>query len=166
MAKSKRQVERIHTDLEIDEHLPMQETAWKIQLAGIVFIFALVFTAAIGLYGDGITSNKKLAENNIVVEYERFYRFESRMDLKVAVASAANDLVVSFPAEYLKNFQVESIVPEPYGNAFKNHQVEYTFKGKDSMFITFYFVPQKAGSIKGHIRVNENEFDINHFIFP
>ena len=166
MTNSKRQVERIRTDLEIDEHLPMQETGWKIQLAGLIFIFTLVFTAAIGLYGDGLASTKKLVNNNVVIEYQRFYRFESSMDIKVNVGSAVNDVVVSFPAEYLKNLHVESIVPEPDGNAFKNHRVEYTFKGKDSMFITFYFVPQKAGTLKGYVQVNETRFDINHFIFP
>ena len=124
-------VERVKTNLEIEEHLSMQERGWKVQKVGLYFIFAMVLAAAVGLYGDGPLSKRKLSQNNATVEFERFYRFEAQMELKVEVNAFTNadGLSVMFPAKYLDHFQVESILPEPEKTVVEGDQLVYLFSG-------------------------------------
>jgi hypothetical protein len=161
-------VERVNTDLEIDEHLPMHERGWKAQLVGLYLIFALVLTAALGLYGDGLLSKKTIQEGNAIIEFQQFYRFEARMELKVELNSSDNTegLIVSFPTAYLKNFQMDSMLPEPEKNIVKEGHVQYLFNGTGNINVTFFLIPKKVGKIDGSVQVNSNQFQLNHFIFP
>jgi hypothetical protein len=166
MAKNKTTVEQVTTDLQMDEQIQMQENGWKFQAIGLLFIIALVLAAALGLFGDGILSQKKQASNDIQIEYERFYRFEARMPVKIKVEDTGVRLMVSFPNSYLQNFEIESILPEPNNNTFEGDRVQYEFDGKDRMNVTFYLIPRKVGNFQSSIEVNQSHFQINHFIFP
>jgi hypothetical protein len=160
-------VEKVRTDLEIDEQLPRQIRGWKVQSVGLIFIFALLFSAAIGLFGDGVVSKRKASQASASIEYERFFRHDARMNLKVEASNPDNrDVVVSFPTSYLQKFNVESIVPEPAMNKTQNGYVNYVFEGDGAMQITFYFIPQETGKTHGTLRVNDEEFIVNHFIYP
>jgi hypothetical protein len=164
----KESVERVKTDLEIEEHLPMHERGWKVQAVGMYLIVALVFTAAVGLYGDGVISKRRAGEDIATVEYQRFYRFQARMELKVElnVPEGGDEVIVSFPGKYLESFQVDSVLPEPEKNVLNSDQVEYHFNGTGRSTITFYLIPQSIGAIDGSIQVNNSRFELNHFIFP
>jgi hypothetical protein len=165
MAKSKNSVERVASDLQIDEHIGMQESGWKMQAVGLGFIFMLVVLGAIGVFGDGIASRRKVTKSEVEVEYQRFYRFEARMELTVKVNSDRG-ASISFPNAYLKNFEVASIRPEPQTSTFNKAHVQYRFQGKDAMIITFFLIPRTIGSCENTIQVNESTFLLNHFIFP
>lgn len=164
----KESVERVKTDLEIEEHLPMHERGWKVQAVGMYLILALVLTAAAGLYGDGLVSKKRVSENFATVEYQRFYRFQARMELKIElkIPGGANEAIVRFPGKYLESFQVDSVLPEPEKNVITGEQVEYHFNGTGNAAITFYLIPQRIGAVDGSIEVDKIRFDVNHFIFP
>ena len=164
----KESVERVKTDLEIEEHVSMHERGWKIQAIGLYLILALVLTAAVGLYGDGLISKKKVSENTATVEYQRFYRFQARMQLKfeLNIPAGGTEVIVSFPGKYLESFQVDSILPEPEKNVMKGERVEYHFNGTGSSTITFFLIPQSIGAIGGSIEVDNSRFELNHFIFP
>jgi len=164
----KESVERVKTDLEIEEHLPMQERGWKAQAIGLYFILAMVATASAGLYGDGPISKKKSTENTTTVEHQRFYRFQSRMELKVELnnSSKTNGATVAFPAKYLEHFQVDSILPEPEKNVVDGDHVIYYFDGSGNFTITFFLIPRSIGAIDGSIAVDKSHFELKHFIFP
>ena len=51
-------LEKIKTDLQINEHLDAHQTGFIVQRIGLAFIIAFVVVAAIGLFGDGIISKK------------------------------------------------------------------------------------------------------------
>lgn len=165
---TKESVERVKTDLEIEEHLPMHERGWKVQTVGMYLILALVLTAAVGLYGDGLVSKKRVSEDIATVEYQRFYRFQARMELKfkLNIPDGGNDVVVRFPGKYLESFQVDSVLPEPEKNVINGEQVEYHFNGSGYTTITFYLIPRRIGSVGGSIEVDKSSFDVDHFIFP
>jgi hypothetical protein len=164
--KRKGSVEHISTDLEIDEKLEMHEKGWKVQAAGLVFILALVLCAGVGVFGDGLVSKTKIIENSIEIEYQRFYRLEAIMELKIKDQNATDGLVISLPNSYLENFEIKSILPEPGVNRSKGGKVEYMFEGKDHINVTFYLIPRKTGNIESIVHVNNGQFTINHFIFP
>lgn len=165
--RNKDSIERVATDLEIDEQLDLHTTGWKAQRIGLAFMFLLVLLAAIGLFGDGLLSKSKFSEHNIAIESQRFFRYEARMPLKIKVENnAASETTVSFPNYYLDELEIESIIPEPYANNFLNDQVQYVFKGGGNINITFYLVPQNFGKLEGSVTVNDQPFLLNHFIFP
>jgi len=159
-------VEHVKTDLEIDEHLPMQERGWNVRKIGLFFIMAMVLIAAVGFYGDGPVSKRKVGNSISSVEYQRFYRFQARMELTAKVNGNDNRVSVTFPGKYLEHFQVESIIPEPEKNIMKGDKLQYLFNGSGDFTITFYFVPRSIGEIDGSIEINDNRFELNHFIFP
>jgi hypothetical protein len=165
MKRKKLQVEEIRPDLDIDEHIQMQERGWNFQRIGLYCLLIFVLTAAAGLYGNGLASKKTLREGGTSIEFEQFFRQEAKMQLKITTDSGEK-VAVSFPAEYLSHFEIEAIVPDPGGSEFEGGNVKYGFTGDDSKTITFYLVPQDVGSTKGFVKVDEHVFTINHLIFP
>lgn len=165
MKKNNSGVEKIRVDLDIDEHLHIQENGWRLQAIGMYIILAFVFSAALGLYGDGITSKRKLSKAKAAIEYDRFFRAQAKMHLKIN-ATSEQDLTVSFPANYLNHFEIASIVPQPATSRFEDGHVHYVFNGRDGREITFYLVPQQFGQVEGSIKINESLFTIHHFIYP
>jgi hypothetical protein len=164
---NKESIERVNTSLEIDEQINLHKKGWKAQAVGLAFMYILVLLAAVGLFGDGLLSKNKLTEQNITIESQRFYRYEARMELKIDVPDTDSDrTVISLPSHYLKDFEIESIVPEPESNSISNDKVNYVFKGSGNLNVTFYLVPQKVGKLEGTLGVNEHAFLLNHFIFP
>ena len=167
MQKTSQDIEMVRTDLQIDEQLDAHRRGWVAQRYGLVFIFSLILLAAIGIFGDGITSSSRESTNSVTVESERFYRFEARMELKIAASnSAEGEVTVAFPNAYLQQFRIESIQPEPKESRNVNGEVRYIFEGSGDMDITFFLIPQKVGDISGTVAVNENTFSLNHFIYP
>jgi hypothetical protein len=166
MKKAKR-LERIKTDLQIEEYLDYQERGYGIQKAGLFFIGAMVLLAAIGMFGDGVISKMVMSEGDVKVESERFYRHEAKMEMKVQLlGSDGIENTISFPNQYLTNFEVQSIVPEPKTNRVDGDKVHYSFEGAGNINVSFILIPHTVGKIKGSIDVNKHTFALNHFIFP
>ena len=165
MKKDNFGIEKVRVDLDIDEHLSMQENGWKFQAVGMYLILVFVLSAAFGLYGDGVTSKRNLTKPEAAIEYDRFYRLQAKMHLKINATNKQN-LTVSFPANYLNHFEVASILPEPGATHFEDGHIQYVFNGRGAREITFYLIPQEVGHVEGSIKINEDLFTIQHFIFP
>lgn len=159
-------IEKVNTDLEIEEHIDLHRKGWIIQRIGWIFIFLFVALAAFGLFGDGIASKTKLSGELSKINFDRYFRHEATMALKIKIDNSNGRSIVSFNNEYLKNFKLESILPEPEGNFTKNGEVHYYFAGDGDQEIVFYLIPQQIGSVKGAIRVNTTRYNIHQFIYP
>jgi hypothetical protein len=159
-------IERTTSDLKIEEHLRLHERGWIAQKVGLTFLTLLVFCCAVGFFGDGIASKRKLHVNEVEIEFQRFYRFEAPMDIKVEMSNNRVGNTISFPSGYLKNFKIESIVPEPSENKFNGDQVEYYFDGNGRILVTFQLIPKTIGNIAATIYVNQKPVTISHFIYP
>jgi len=165
MKKRSFELEKVHVDLDIDEQIPLQKTGWRIQSIGLCIVLVLVICAAFGVYGDGIASYKVIHQNKVRLEFQRFFRQEANLNLKI-VCSTAEDMIVAFPSDYLDHFEIESIVPPPSSTYFQKEMVNYLFKGNDNVKVTFYMIPQDIGTINGIVKVNGESFAVNQFIFP
>lgn len=167
MGKPKDSIETVKTDLQIQEELDAHEKGWSAQKAGVAFIFGMMLLAAAGVFGNGPASKTRITKEEITVESERFFRRSAPMELKVHIMNAETDNVtVTFQHQYLQNFQVQSIVPEPIGNKTLDGQVSYSFQGNAPMRITFYKTAEAQGAISGDLRVNGKPFHLKTFIFP
>ncbi|MBB1285370.1 hypothetical protein HRH25_13380 [Flavisolibacter sp. BT320] len=160
-------VERVNTDLDIDEDINLHEKGWVFQRIGWIFIFLLVALAAAGLFGNGLLSKKTQEKGGTTIEYQRFFRHEARMELTIDVHQpGSTQVAVSFPTKYLQQFRIESILPEPKESFLRDNSTHYIFPGEGSMTLTFHLVPQTSGFLSGAIGVNNQQFPITHFIYP
>jgi hypothetical protein len=162
----KQEIENVKPDLEINEHVDSHKQGFKIQKVGIILILAMVLLAALGLFGDGVLSKASSSSPSAKIDYQKFYRFEARMELKIELLQFENSNVVSFTKDYLKEFEIESINPTPESTNFKGNTSQFVFNGPGNGIITFFLIPKKVGSIEGELLVNTDRFRINHFIYP
>jgi hypothetical protein len=167
MALSKKnKVERVKHTIELDDKIDFHVKGWKIQRVGWVIIFTLMLAAALGVFGEGIVSKRKVDLGNAQVRYDRFFRYEAEMMLQFMISKGADSSLISFSQDYLKSFRIEQIVPEPKENYIQSGKVYYVFSGSAPMNIAFYVVPEKAGSLQGEVGVNDASFDLSQFIYP
>lgn len=161
------EIEKINSQLPIDESIGLQDKARVIQQIGIIIIFIIILLAALGFFGQGLLSDKKAEADGNTLAYERFGRFGGESTLVFDLA-AANDSItrIAIPAAYLEHFKIETIVPEPNENSIANSEFIYTFNGSDAKLITFFLSPVKTGSIKARIKGNQTNFNLSHFIYP
>jgi hypothetical protein len=167
MSARLKELEEIKTDLEIEEDIPLHEKGWRFQRIGWALIFAFILAAAVGVFGDGIASRRTLIDNGVRLEYDRFYRHEARMEMKIHYDNYSTVPVhVSIANSYLQKFKIESILPEPSSSRVEGDRMHYFFEGSGPMDITFYATPRTFGSIKGLIGIGDKDYPISHFIYP
>lgn len=164
--KTDHTIENVKTELTIEEHIELHRKGFVIQKVGLILIILTVLLAAIGVFGDGILSKKTLSAAGSTVEYQRFYRFEAKMPIKLQTFAKQGRSTVSFDSHYLNELKIESINPEPAGSRIENNSVHFFFEGLGELNVTFYVIPQHVGSLQGTLRVNEQRFELHHFIYP
>jgi hypothetical protein len=165
MRKKDEVIEKVDHDLQLDEELKLHRRGWVIQRVGWVIMFLIIIMAALGAFGEGILSEKKVKQGNINIEYQKFFRYETEM--KILLESPQHISSLSFPQEYLKEFRMLRIEPEPDNNSTINSEVVYNFLPSNNRIVTVYLIPKNYGSIKGYIKVNGGATtELNHFIYP
>lgn len=165
MPRQKHSVEVVKTTLQIDERLDLHEKGWVIQRVGWVIIFAIMAAGLLGLFGEGAFSQKTVSNGTTKVEYERFFRYETEMMIRIE--SGTHISTISFPQEYLKDFRIVRFEPEPFSNTTSQHEVVYNFLPGQNLMVSIYLIPKTYGAISGTAKVNgTSNFNLNHFIFP
>lgn len=160
-------LEETKSNLPLDESLGLQNRARLIQQAGIIAIFIIVILAALGLFGQGVLSNKKLEVNGNMIAYEKFGRFGGESKLVFNLSASENSIAqIAIPVAYLEHFKIETIVPAPSETSNINNEIIYNFKGATNNQITFFLIPEKRGSIEATLRGNQTNFNISHYIYP
>ena len=163
--KQELMVERLDTELEIDEHLHLQEKGWVIQKFGWAIMVAVMIAGGLGLFGEGVLSTQTIASGPVKVNYEKYYRYETEM--KILLESSQHISSISFPQKYLKDFKLVRFVPEPENNYGQNNDVQFNFLEGQNQVVSVYLVPKSYGAIGGIMKVNgANTINLHHFIFP
>ena len=160
-------IEQIKPSLEIDENPRLHEKGWRLQPYVWSVIFLFIFAGLFGLFGTGILSNKELNEQDSGVKYENAMREGAISALEVQDYSGTVKTVIAIPVDYLSNFRMESVVPEPSETVFTGNTVNYFFEGSaKNKQIIFYLEPTRTGKVKADILVNSWSFHIENFIYP
>jgi len=162
---SKQKIETVKTDLLIDEEIHLQKKGWIVQRVGWVLLFLFILLAVLGLFGEGPLSKRTITTGTIKTEYERFGRHEHETPIKFE-SKNENITVVAVPQQYLKEFKLSKVVPEPESQVASEGYINYAFKGENNYNVTFYFDPLEFGNAGGTIRVNAYNIPFNQTIYP
>jgi hypothetical protein len=161
-------------DLEIDSDVGFQQREWRFERVGWVAMLLVAFAALAGAFGRGPLSKAEAGGGGpLRVRYERFARHNSpaALELEVAAVGAADSTVrVWFDHEYLSNFDLQHIIPEPETAEASPARTTYVFRVSDPSRparITFGLVPQGVGRLRGQVGLpGAPPVELSQFIFP
>jgi hypothetical protein len=170
MANSKKS-----TGADLYDDMSFQEKEWKAERVGRWAILLIILAALAGLFGWGPASKaSNRGESQLVwVEYERFTRLKSPVILKVHMDRAPLiDGEASFwlDDEYLKNFRIHYIYPDPDSIEVGMSRVTYNFKvGPEGRLdeVLFHLEPETIGWFRGQIGVEDSDgASFSQLIYP
>ena len=122
-------------DYPIKEDTRWIRREWLIQRVGEYFLIALVILGACGLFSKGILSNGSAGspDGAIEVEYERFGRVQSNMDMTIRLKSApAERFSVTIGSGALENLQIQTLQPQPLEAVTLGSDLRLTFRANDT----------------------------------
>ena len=100
----------------IKENMPWQRLEWHIQRFGFVLLALVVVAGAAGLFSKGWLSNRSVTsvDKRLSVEYERFGRRESNMDMTLRLHQLSGEYYeIRLRGPQLDNIQLQTLQPQP-----------------------------------------------------
>ncbi|WP_033788755.1 hypothetical protein [Pantoea septica] len=100
----------------IKENMPWQRIEWRIQHAGFALLLLVVVAGAAGLFSKGWLSNQSVAstDKRLSVDYERFGRRESNMDMTLHLRQLrGEDYQIRLRGPQLDDIQLQTLQPQP-----------------------------------------------------
>jgi hypothetical protein len=159
-------MEKIKPQAEIEDEIELHEKGWIIQRVGWVILFTVLTAAILGLFGSGVLSDEYLTGPEGTIQFERFARFETPMELRIDGRDRNSFLEITFPLTYFSEMELERIQPAPTAQAFENDNIVYRFAVREVTQVKFYFVPKSTGKITTQLQINKEPYSIHHFIYP
>ncbi|WP_292989836.1 hypothetical protein [Pantoea sp.] len=122
-------------DYPIKEDMRWIRREWRIQRIGEYVLIALVILGACGLFSKGVLSNgsARSPDGTIQVEYERFGRVESNMDMRIRYNAPVTDRFnVTIGGGALDNLQIQTLQPQPLEAVTIGSDLRLTFSSRDT----------------------------------
>ena len=168
--------DRPYPDLELDEDMPHQRIAWRVERFGWIVMVVLVALALLGIFGEGPLSGATVAtpDARLNLRYERFTRYQSASEFEVEFdhARAEDDTVATvwFDREFLEGFRIESITPEPVETESDGERVMFSFARDESsarVSVVFAVMAEERGSRAGIVGAgNGSGVRFRQIVFP
>lgn len=166
MSESKKPVETVRHNLQLDEHIKQHKQGWSIQKIGWAILYIGLVLVLLGVFGTGPLSYRTISKNGHSVKYERFLRYEAETEMTFDVTGAKDTIRLEIPQEYMKYIDVKSITPLPLSNTTINGITTYFFNVLGTASIHCNLMAKKTGNINSTIKVNQTSFSIAHQIYP
>ena len=122
-------------DYPIKEDIRWIRREWLIQRVGEYLLILLVILGACGLFSKGVLSNGSAVspDGAIRVEYERFGRVQSNMDMTIRIKSpTAERFSVTLGHGALDNLQIQTLQPQPLEAITLGSDLRLTFSSRDT----------------------------------
>ena len=123
-------------EIQLNEDMEFLQREWRAQRIGWIGMVVILALALIGLFGRGPVSEAEIGNrNSIDVEYDRIIRHGARTELEFHVAPALQSdatFRIYLSQEYLSQFTVGDIVPEPAASGTAGSLVFYEFERPNS----------------------------------
>lgn len=139
-------------DLEIKFDPKFEKANHRAERIGWSIMFALLVATSLGLFGQSRFSWRKVELGNAAAHFSKFIRKEAPTQLRFEIQDAAEQESIWISNEYLKNFRVEEITPEPTEVIAVNNGFQHIFKTKGGKLnVSFELVPEEFGRIEGDV---------------
>ncbi|HEY8897649.1 MAG TPA: hypothetical protein VIM79_22640 [Niastella sp.] len=166
MSKSKKPLEIVHHNLELDEDIEQHKKGWRVQKIGWAILYLGLILALLGFFGSGPFSYRTISANGNSVDYERFLRYEGEAEMTFHVNAAKDTIRLEIPQEYLEYINLQSITPLPSASTTVNGTTTYFFNALGTASIHCNLMAKKSGSVTSVLKLNQTSFKINHQIYP
>jgi hypothetical protein len=159
---------------EILQDLPFHHRQWVVQRVGWVLAAITLVLAIGGLFGDGPLSHVRAGGPALQVEYERFIRRDSPVEIRIDVQPPSGEEVrLAVSRDYLHSLRIESIVPEPERVDTTAQDIVMIFRvtpAAESAHVTISATPLHAGTLRGNVRAlgagTNTAVSIDQFTWP
>src|SRR5687768_15829217 len=102
--------------IQINQNLAFLKKEWRVQRLGWIAFALLALLGLAGVLGRGPVAVQEAGDDALRVEYEGILRHAAISDLKITVgpsATADSMFRLYLSADYLAQFDVQSVLPEP-----------------------------------------------------
>lgn len=146
--------------LEIDEDLKAQRRLWKIQDYGRALIAIFLFTAALGLFGDGPLTRGVHRINGVEFRFDRFATRSNEHEIEVFPTQK-----IWISEESLKGMKLERIMPEPSGQTWVESGLTLSFD--EPTRVRIFLKPSTPGRHPIRVRADESALlQMTQFVWP
>lgn len=160
-------------ELMVEQDLRFQSFVWRIQRFGWIAMAALLVLAALGFAGGMGPVNKATATNGrLEVEYKPYIRRSAPIELNLKLSGHSETTKVLIDEEYLSEFDIQRIVPQPESVTVSNRQLEYEFATRttsNSIEVSFLLKAKEdsVGRIEGLIYQSADKpIKVTQVVYP
>ncbi len=163
----------ISGEFEINQDLQFQRRMWKAERIGWIAMAVLLAGALLGLFGNGPMSWITTSNDSLIVEYQRFGRQQSALQLRVylrAGLSNKDNLFFELNRAFVANVQVMRITPKPDVEQPISDGIRLIWSSNaedGSMLVTISYQPEHIGWLTPSLSVGDaDSLSIRQFIYP
>ncbi|WP_181305186.1 hypothetical protein [Rufibacter sp. XAAS-G3-1] len=142
-----------------------QKNEWRVARVFWVLMGLVLAAAALGLFGRGWLSDKKVASNGVQFEYNKYMRVEKGAELHLQVGQLGGNAKVMINNDYIRKVRIDQVIPQPASVEVKDNKLIYTFSSVQNGLITFYLVPTGTGSQTLEVSVGNARLSAPQFIY-
>lgn len=138
---------------------------------GFVLLILIITAALSGLFSGGYFSEatKSNAPGNLQVEYERFGRLQTPIELKISVPEqSTTPLTLRIGGEYMERMQTDNIWPQPDEMYSEGGEIVLVYQEpRKGLTVWLYTTPQRPGKTDLSVTVNNQPgLSFWQFIYP
>ncbi|RPH30214.1 hypothetical protein EHN07_03645 [Buttiauxella warmboldiae] len=140
---------------------------------GFVLLLLIVLGALAGAFSKGYLSEKSLSNqaNTLKVDYEKFNRLLSDVELKISFAPApGKPQQIKLGGDFMHGYRIDNLLPQP-DKMYSQHGeliVEYSpSMANATQTIWLSLTPMQAGELTSHVVANQQAgLTFSQFVYP
>jgi hypothetical protein len=168
--------------MHIGEDLAFQRRDWRVERISWVAMSIALVAALLGAFGSGPLSKTTAGDMTlgVEIEYQRFWRVEKEMPLRVRIrgaaasagalaAAARGEAAVWLDNQYLRDLVLERVEPQPIRTEVSaGHRVfVFATRGSEPVEVVFRLRAERFGFHTGRIGPSGDEgVLVRQFVYP
>lgn len=162
-------------DLQIDSDMAFSHREWAVERMAWVAMAMILVLAFVGVFGSGPAAwGVARSEGGLLeVRYPRFTRFDARVRLGIDVAPEAargGIFQIEMSRDYLQDFRIDSMVPDPDSVESAGATVRYRFLQAEEgagLTVSLSMAAEGRGWVDAMVDVpGDKPVVISQFIYP
>lgn len=148
----------------VEKDFFFQKKQWKINgfLKMLLGLFCLA--GILGLFGNGIFSERRLEGRDFSIIFEKFARVETPSTIRLIIKKQQPSFSIKISEAFFEKIHIVQVLPAPSNATFTDEGVEYQFSSPHQHII-LYAQPDKMGTVKGTVTMGAEKLFFNQFIY-